>query len=77
VLIEPPRSQAVLRQMVFVREDESYPDFRVQQVVQAASWFYPNWSHGLAGALLEEFNLPLNRKVRAHRGRLVSRSGDA
>jgi ABC-2 type transport system ATP-binding protein len=32
--------------------------------VQVASWFYPNWNHDLAGALLEEFNLPLNRKVK-------------
>jgi len=50
--------------MVFVREDQTYPDLKVRQAVQVASWFYPNWSHDLAGALLEEFNLPVNRKVR-------------
>ena len=60
----PVENDSVLRQMIFVREDQSYPDLRVRQAVQAASWFYPNWSHELAGALLEEFNLPLNRKVR-------------
>jgi ABC-2 type transport system ATP-binding protein len=60
----PVENEAVLRRMVFVREDQSYPDFRVRQAVQAASWFYPNWSHELAGALLEEFNLPLNRRIR-------------
>ena len=60
----PVENEQVLRQMVFVREDQAYPDFRVRHVVQAASWFYPNWSHELAGALLDEFNLPLNRKVR-------------
>ena len=60
----PVENETVLRQMVFVREDQAYPDFRVRQVVQAASWFYPNWSHELAGALLEEFNLPLDRRVR-------------
>jgi ABC-2 type transport system ATP-binding protein len=60
----PVENEQVLRQMIFVREDQVYPDFRVRQVVQAASWFYPNWSHELAGALLEEFNLPLNRKVK-------------
>jgi len=60
----PVEDEQVLRQMVFVREDQSYPDFRVRQVVQAASWFYPNWSHQLAGALLEEFGLPPNRKVK-------------
>jgi ABC-2 type transport system ATP-binding protein len=62
--VNPVENETVLRQMVFVREDQSYPDFRVRQVMQAASWFYPNWSHELAGALLEEFNLPLNRKVK-------------
>ena len=60
----PVENDEVLRQMIFVREDQSYPDLRVRQAVEAASWFYPNWSHELAGTLLEEFNLPLNRKVR-------------
>jgi ABC-2 type transport system ATP-binding protein len=60
----PVENETVLRQMVFVREDQAYPDFRVRQAVQAASWFYPNWSHELAGALLEEFNLPPNRRIR-------------
>ena len=60
----PVENDKVLRQMIFVREDQTYPDFRVRQVVQAASWFYPNWSHQLAGALLEDFDLPLNRKVK-------------
>jgi ABC-2 type transport system ATP-binding protein len=60
----PVENETVLRQMVFVREDQSYPDLKVRQAVQVASWFYPNWSHELADDLLEEFNLPLNRKVR-------------
>jgi ABC-2 type transport system ATP-binding protein len=60
----PVQSETALRQMVFVREDQTYPDIKVRQAVQAASWFYPNWNHDLAGALLEEFDLPLNRKVR-------------
>ena len=60
----PVENETILRQMVFVREDQTYPDLKVRQAVQVASWFYPNWSHDLAGALLEEFNLPVNRKVR-------------
>jgi ABC-2 type transport system ATP-binding protein len=60
----PVENEAVLRQMVFVREDQSYPDLKVRRAVQVASWFYPNWNHELADELLEEFNLPLNRKVR-------------
>jgi len=60
----PVESETALRQMVFVREDQTYPDIKVRQAVQVASWFYPNWNHDLAGALLAEFNLPLNRKVK-------------
>jgi ABC-2 type transport system ATP-binding protein len=60
----PVENETVLRQMVFVREDQSYPDLKVRRAVQVASWFYPNWSQELADELLEEFNLPLNRKVR-------------
>jgi ABC-2 type transport system ATP-binding protein len=60
----PVENETVLRRMVFIREDQAYPDIRVRQALQAASWFYPNWSHELAGALLEDFDLPLNRKVR-------------
>ena len=60
----PVENGKVLRQVVFVREDQSYPDLRVRRAVQTASWFYPNWSHELACALLEEFDLPLDRKVR-------------
>jgi ABC-2 type transport system ATP-binding protein len=60
----PVENERVLHQMVFVREDQSYPDLKVRRAVQVASWFYPNWSHELADELLEEFNLPLNRKVR-------------
>jgi len=60
----PVENEQVLRQMVFIREDQSYPDFRVRHAVQAASWFYPNWSHELAGALLIEFGLPPDRKVK-------------
>jgi ABC-2 type transport system ATP-binding protein len=60
----PVENERVLHQMVFVREDQSYPDLKVRRAVQVASWFYPNWSHELADELLEEFNLPLDRKVR-------------
>jgi ABC-2 type transport system ATP-binding protein len=60
----PVENETVLRQMVFVREDQSYPDLKVRRAVQVASWFYPNWSQELADELLEEFNLPLDRKIR-------------
>jgi ABC-2 type transport system ATP-binding protein len=60
----PVENEKVLRQMVFVREDQSYPDMRVRQAVHTASWLYPNWDADLADSLLEEFALPPDRKVR-------------
>ena len=38
----PVENETVLRQMVFVREDQTYPDFRVRHAIQVASWLYPN-----------------------------------
>jgi len=54
----------VLRRMVFVREEQSYPDFRVGDALRVASWFYPNWSEELARHLLADFGLPPRRRIR-------------
>ena len=60
----PAENDAVLRRMVFVREEQAYPDFRVGHAIRVASWFYPNWSAELAGQLLADFELPLRRRIR-------------
>jgi ABC-2 type transport system ATP-binding protein len=60
----PVENDAVLRRMVFVREDQAFPDFKVQQVLRAASWFYPNWNAELAESLLRDFDLPANRGIK-------------
>ena len=60
----PAENETVLRRMVFVREDQVYPDVRVGHALQAASWFYPNWSAELADALLADFGLPADRAVK-------------
>ena len=60
----PVENDAVLRRLVFVREDQGYPDYKVRQIIQAASWFYPNWSNELAQSLLEDFELPGNRSIK-------------
>ncbi len=44
----PVKSDQVLRRMVFIREDQFYPDFKVRHALRVASWFYPNWDAGLA-----------------------------
>ena len=60
----PIENDAVLRRMVFVREDQGYPDFKVRHALRAASWFYPNWSAELAEALLADFDLPPDRAIK-------------
>jgi ABC-2 type transport system ATP-binding protein len=60
----PVENDAILRRMVFVREDQAFPDFRVRHALRAASWFYPNWSSELAEALLHDFDLPTNRAIK-------------
>jgi len=61
---EPAENDRVLRRMVFVREDQTYPDITVNQALRAASWFHPGWSGELAESLLAEFDLPRDRAVK-------------
>jgi ABC-2 type transport system ATP-binding protein len=64
----------MLHRMVFVREDQRYPEYggrgsTVRHALRAASWFYPDWDPGLASALAADFGLPLDRRaVRLSRG---------
>jgi ABC-2 type transport system ATP-binding protein len=60
----PAENDAVLRRMVFVREEQAYPDLSVAQAIRVASWFYPNWNGELAEQLLADFELPLHRRIR-------------
>jgi ABC-2 type transport system ATP-binding protein len=64
----PVKDEQVLRQMVFVREDQSYPSygmpFRVRHALEAASSFYPNWDAELAAALVADLALPAGRAVK-------------
>jgi ABC-2 type transport system ATP-binding protein len=60
----PVENDAILRRMVFVREDQIYPDFRVGHLLRTASRFYPDWSDELADTLLADFDLPAGRPVK-------------
>ncbi|MBV9795990.1 MAG: ABC transporter ATP-binding protein [Actinobacteria bacterium] len=65
VLGEPPAdNERVLSRMVFVREDQAYPDIKVRHALRAASWFYPNWDAGLAETLAADFNLRPNKAIK-------------
>jgi ABC-2 type transport system ATP-binding protein len=60
----PAENEDVLRRLVFVREDQVYPDIRVGLALRAASWFYPNWDPELASSLLDDFGLPVGTAVK-------------
>jgi ABC-2 type transport system ATP-binding protein len=60
----PVENDRILRRMVFVREDQIYPDFKVGQALRAASWFYPGWNGELADSLLADFDLPPRRAIK-------------
>jgi len=60
----PAENDPVLRRMIFVREEQNYPDLRVEAAIRVASWFYPNWSDEMATQLLADFGLPRRRRIR-------------
>ena len=71
----PAENEDVLRRLVFVREDQAYPDIKVGQALRAASWFYPNWNSALASSLLDDFGVRARRWSRSCRAGSVRRSG--
>jgi ABC-2 type transport system ATP-binding protein len=60
----PVENEDVLRRIVFVREDQNYPDFKVRHALRAASWFYPAWDDELASSLLDDFRLPTGKAIK-------------
>jgi ABC-2 type transport system ATP-binding protein len=60
----PAENDAVLRRMIFVREEQNYPDLRVDAAIRVASWFYPNWDDHLATRLLADFGIPHRRRIK-------------
>ncbi|MFJ4411197.1 ATP-binding cassette domain-containing protein [Streptomyces sp. NPDC088910] len=60
----PLENDAVLRRMILVREDQTYPDLKVRHAVAAASLLYPNWDKELAGTLLDAYELPPTRPIK-------------
>lgn len=59
----PVENDPVLSRIVFVREDQLFPDYQVRHAIRSASWFYPNWDDSLARSLLADFGLPAKRKI--------------
>jgi len=62
---QPYENTRVLRRMCFVRESQKYPDdAKPHHAFHAASLFFPNWSQELADRLIDEFQLPVKKRIK-------------
>ena len=70
----PVENAHVLERISFIKESQRYPeDFCVKHVFRSAPWFFANWDTAFAEQLIEEFRLPLNRRIKKlSRGQLSS-----
>jgi ABC-2 type transport system ATP-binding protein len=61
----PAEHADVLSRVCFIAESQKYPDsFKPSHVLEAAPWFFPNWSQEFADDLIAEFRLPLTRPIK-------------
>lgn len=70
----PYENNRVLSQICFVKESQKYPDvYRVHDVLLTSAALFPNWDHEYALSLVEDFRLPLKRRMKKlSRGMLSS-----
>lgn len=70
----PYENTRVLSQVCFIKESQKYPDaFRIIDVLDIAEACFPNWDKAYAHTLIEEFRLPLKRRMKKlSRGMLSS-----
>jgi ABC-2 type transport system ATP-binding protein len=61
----PTENARVLSRISFIKESQRYPDdFQPKHVFQSAPWFFENWDADFAAQLVEEFRLPVNRRIK-------------
>ena len=62
---KPYENAKVLQRMCFVREGQKYPDdARPTHAFATARLFFPNWDQELADRLIDEFQLPVKRRIK-------------
>lgn len=61
----PYENNRVLSQLCFIKESQKYPDnYRVVDALAVAGHFFPNWDQDYAMSLVEDFRLPLKRRMK-------------
>lgn len=62
---DPYENDKILSRICFIRESQKYPDdFRPKHAFASAKLFFENWDQELADRLVEDFQLPLNRRIK-------------
>jgi len=62
---KPFDNQKLTESICLIKEGDNFnKDLKVKHVLKIYSLFYPNWDPELAEALIKEFNLPKNAKVK-------------
>lgn len=63
--MDPYENAKVLSRMCFVRESQKYPDDALpRHAFETARLFFPHWNQELADRLIDEFQLPLKRRIK-------------
>jgi len=72
--VAPYENASVLSKICFIKESQKYPDhFRISDVLGFCSSLFPNWDQEYAYSLIEDFRLPVNRRIqKLSRGMLSS-----
>jgi len=61
----PTENAGVLQNICFIKESQRYPeDFQPKHVFRSAPWFFENWDADFADQLIEEFRVPLDRRIK-------------
>ncbi|MFJ3489162.1 ABC transporter ATP-binding protein [Leifsonia aquatica] len=61
----PAENARVLSHLCFIKESQRYPeDFQPKHVFRSAPWFFEHWDAELADRLIEDFRLPVNRRIK-------------
>jgi len=61
----PAEHAGVLRELCFVAESQRYPEeFKPKHVFASAPWFFERWDAEFAARLVDEFRIPLNRRIK-------------
>jgi ABC-2 type transport system ATP-binding protein len=61
----PAENSRVLSRISFIKESQRYPDdFKPKHVFESAPWFFENWDADFAARLVDEFRLPIDRRIK-------------